>query len=681
MRAFKLLIAIVLLPAHTQAAEGCKEKLSWKCGDVCIHRRAKCSCDGTTFSDDEGKWCCQSALCSGEGEWNEAREYWRGKEEGEDGIIIGATCPGTVLNLTEACRGQCNFYPEDEYRMIGAVRSHIPCTPTDPSFNTTHCFIETAKEDGVYDCDNRADENPFKNVSNKNSSSILDFSKILIPCHDTSGINQGFQCSGWHDNNCLPLSYWCQTSLHSFICPELNVTSTQLSTDTQLCSDQIFWEGQNCSYAYNYRCTGATPGQCWWEGVDVCTDGSHLIGDGQRRLQCMGKAGNWKKLELCLENALKHCGGDIVCEGGENKISCKCTVPKPIHVGEVDLRDGCNEYYIEPSESGDCEGLLKCEGRAGPFKGVEVCIEEQFLCDGVLQCQGGEDEFGCYGPQKTCATATGPDLNADCIFPFIWLGFLHYGCTNIDEPTPWCSTHIDADGNHVLGNWGYCNSSCDAVLQCVGENGENKCSGRAPEVCEDWSEVHKCNEYYNQGSRAEDSSGFSTCATQRALKCQTVVGGECGMDLKCVALGGRWEGLEVCIEDQYRCDGIVQCECEEDEIGCPEEATKKCTQYLCDQYYKQPKGKSCGDNLKCVARDGKYEGFEICIPSDYICDNTLQCAGGEDEDECEPDYIEKNIFTIDQAVVCTSLGLNITRLGNVTGQFFPYRGKSLCKQF
>ena len=53
MRAFKLLIAIVLLPAHTQAAEGCKEKLSWKCGDVCIHRRAKCSCDGTTFSDDD----------------------------------------------------------------------------------------------------------------------------------------------------------------------------------------------------------------------------------------------------------------------------------------------------------------------------------------------------------------------------------------------------------------------------------------------------------------------------------------------------------------------------------------------------------------------------------------------------------------------------------------------------
>ena len=38
-------------------------------------------------------------------------------------------------------------------------------------------------------------------------------------------------------------------------------------------------------------------------------------------------------------------------------------------------------------------------------------------------------------------------------------------------------------------------------------------------------------------------------------------------ELKCVARGGIWWGLEVCLEGKYKCDRIIQCEGEEDEIG------------------------------------------------------------------------------------------------------------------
>ena len=145
---------------------------------------------------------------------------------------------------------------------------------------------------------------------------------------------------------------------------------------------------------------------------------------------------------------------------------------------------------------------------------------------------------------------------------------------------------------------------------------------------------------------------------------------------------GKWGGWDVCIEDKYKCDGIVHCDGGEDELDCySEKATKKCEgtsilkqDHKCDKFYKQPLGGDCGENLKCIARDGMFMGFEVCVPSDFICDNRLQCQGGEDEDNCEVKYIEKKIFSVNEGVICTSQSLNLTKVGNGTGHFFPYRG-------
>ena len=47
--------------------------------------------------------------------------------------------------------------------------------------------------------------------------------------------------------------------------------------------------------------------------------------------------------------------------------------------------------------------------------------------------------------------------------------------------------------------------------------------------------------------------------------------------------------MEVCIERDLKCDGIVHCDGEEDEAGC---YAKYCIGRNCDKYYKMPKGGS-----------------------------------------------------------------------------------------
>ena len=61
---------------------------------------------------------------------------------------------------------------------------------------------------------------------------------------------------------------------------------------------------------------------------------------------------------------------------------------------------------------------------------------------------------------------------------------------------------------------------------------------------------------------------------------------------------------------------------------------------------------NCGDKVTCVARSGKWEGEKICVEEEFICDNTLQCMGGEDENDCDMEYFTKKIFKPSEFFVC-----------------------------
>ena len=66
--------------------------------------------------------------------------------------------------------------------------------------------------------------------------------------------------------------------------------------------------------------------------------------------------------------------------------------------------------------------------------------------------------------RDSCITNNdGPVTGSACVFPFKFMGVLHFGCTTIDgDSKPWCSTQTDANDNHVsgVGAWGYCDASC-----------------------------------------------------------------------------------------------------------------------------------------------------------------------------------------------------------------------------
>ena len=144
---------------------------------------------------------------------------------------------------------------------------------------------------------------------------------------------------------------------------------------------------------------------------------------------------------------------------------------------------------------------------------------------------------------------------------------------------------------------------------------------------------------------------------------------------------GRWGNLDICIEEKYKCDGVLHCREGEDETGCAEEATERCEGnrqdgFKCDKYYKQPAGGHCleEEDLLCTARDGRYAGFKICVGKKFHCDNFLQCEDGADEAHCEAEYQQKQMFTSDQKYICRSPYLEVRNEENETGRFFPMRG-------
>ena len=60
-----------------------------------------------------------------------------------------------------------------------------------------------------------------------------------------------------------------------------------------------------------------------------------------------------------------------------------------------------------------------------------------------------------------CVTKSGPSTGVPCVFPYIFEGITcpgPYCCNPSNAPLgAWCSTKVDDSGNHITGNYEYCN--------------------------------------------------------------------------------------------------------------------------------------------------------------------------------------------------------------------------------
>ena len=180
--------------------------------------------------------------------------------------------------------------------------------------------------DGKFQCNNRADEEPFEAGVGNSTSPFLDPEQFLIACNDTYG-NPGFQCSE-HSAGCLGRYQWCNPTF-SYSCHELKgKTSTGKTIDPLLCSNQSYWDTQRCfSNDYYVRCIGDIPGQCTMKDSEYCIDGSSDIklaedDDCGDVLMCTARDGKWAGRKICLEEKYR-CDNYVQCTEAEDEYNCE----------------------------------------------------------------------------------------------------------------------------------------------------------------------------------------------------------------------------------------------------------------------------------------------------------------------------------------------------------------------
>jgi len=78
-------------------------------------------------------------------------------------------------------------------------------------------------------------------------------------------------------------------------------------------------------------------------------------------------------------------------------------------------------------------------------------------------------------PAEGCTTVSGPAQGSPCVFPFTFAGVTHQSCADWiyggqPEGSTWCSTKVDANGEHVNGegNYGFCGADCTSPKEAVG---------------------------------------------------------------------------------------------------------------------------------------------------------------------------------------------------------------------
>ena len=313
-------LLVTLIFGQTLAWDGCRAEAGWRCGDICIGFVNACNCGGTILQHTSLMWCCQETNCTGKGEYDEYTDSWP----------FVHCINGTVLNLTQPCNGTCNYHKDDQYRnRDGVQRSHVPCQVA--NLKTTQCIPEHEERDGVFNCKNRADEEPFVTGFGNSSSLLLDLVNILTPCNGEWGA--GFTCSGFHDvpHHCLPLYLWCSHS-YTYTCDELaGKTATGKTIDPQMCSNQTFWEGKkNCDV--EKKCNGSDFTPCQFLYLDCSSEiKTALDGDCGMDLMCtarglftvflntgpMGYRG-----KICVEKKFQ-CDNFLQCLNAEDEMDCE----------------------------------------------------------------------------------------------------------------------------------------------------------------------------------------------------------------------------------------------------------------------------------------------------------------------------------------------------------------------
>ena len=104
-------LLLLFLPHETQGMDGC-EGLRWRCNDECIRIDVDCQCGDETLGSGDETSSDDETFVSGDETFGYDDLKW--------------CCNNVAINLSQNCEGQCNYYPNDEYRNERSARSFVP---------------------------------------------------------------------------------------------------------------------------------------------------------------------------------------------------------------------------------------------------------------------------------------------------------------------------------------------------------------------------------------------------------------------------------------------------------------------------------------------------------------------------------------------------------------------------
>ena len=245
--------------------------------------------------------------------------------------------------------------------------------------------------DKAYDVIDRSDESivaPSRQISYS----------LLTSCTDEDG-SPGVICNG----KCRWTGYWCSEkfSERSVYCDDSDI----YDNDSTLCSNHTFWKNMNCDYSDTAkgifypgrRCNGSIK-QCIYSTSPInylpttCADLSDRVFELAKPCQTTQDNLCWESCNMpgpsctaCTNTSYFQCSKSGQCIHP----SLRCDGLPQCEHGEDENLNECQNYYEERKIMSGC-GTHKCESKL--YSNIEIYA---IACNGYPECVNDEDEKSC----------------------------------------------------------------------------------------------------------------------------------------------------------------------------------------------------------------------------------------------------------------------------------------------